>query len=98
MNDQQWTGRPMAESCDTTDFFERDKVYRNTSKPLIAEELWTEFSCKAVFVHPSTSVLYAVGVIRHGRNRPWNPYPVNLMITNWKEGWKEIQLSEEEGA
>lgn len=95
LNEFRWTGRPMVESCDTTDFFEKDKVYRETSKPQLNPELRQQFWCMGIFVHPSTNVLYAYGVARTASNRPWNPYPVNLVIPTWQQGWEAIQLPED---
>lgn len=91
-----WTGEPLVEQCETHDFFEPKKVYRSTSKPMLAAELRGQFQCWAVEIHPSTRVLYAVGVFRSAHNRPWNPYVVSLVATNWKEGWEEIELPKEE--
>lgn len=99
MNDespQYWTGTPMVETCDTTDFFEQGKVYREKAqnKPQLHDDLKCQFWCMAVYVHPSTRAVYAHGVFRSSANRPWNPYPVNLLLGNWTEGWDEIPVPE----
>lgn len=96
MNDMQWTGRPMVEQCETHDFFEKDKVYREKAKnkPQLADELKGQFMVKAVYIHDATRILYAHGLYRTSANRPWNPYPVNLVYSNWADGWDEITLED----
>lgn len=102
MNDEQvsphtvWRTRPMTEQCETTDFFEAGKVYREQALPQLAADLRPQFWCQATWVHPSTNVVYATGVYRSAVHRPWNPYPVQLLLTNWKQGWDEIELPKEE--
>jgi hypothetical protein len=89
---KHFTGQPMAESCETTDFFEGETIYREQARnrPQLADALKGQFWCAASFVHPSTGILTATGVYRSADNRPWNPYPVHFVLTNWKDGWDEI--------
>lgn len=98
VNDARWAGEPMVEQCDTTDFFEEKKVYREIPRNNTPEPLRQQFWCKSVFVHPSTKILYAIGLFRTAANRPWNAYPVPFVLTNWKQGWEEIQLPTQENA
>lgn len=93
VNDTMWHGKPMVEQCETHDFFERDKVYREQrkDKPHLADALKGQFKVKAVYTHDSTRVLYAHGLYRSAADRPWNPYPINLTMSNWTDGWDEIE-------
>lgn len=93
MNDTRWTGEPMVEQCDTTDFFEKDKLYTRRDNQNRDAKLDPQFLCKVVFCHPATNVLWAIGLYRSDAMRPWNPYPVQFTLTNWRDKWIEVDLT-----
>lgn len=94
----RWVLRPMKERCETHEFFEVGKVYRHKGSPQQLDELKAQFWCEASFVHKATRVLYAVGEYRSDGRRPWNPYPVQFVYSNWAEGWDEIEPPEADDA
>jgi hypothetical protein len=94
----EWTGEPMVESCDTTDFFEVDKVYVNGENPFRAPELTPEFWCKLVVTHPTLRTLWAVGWSRSGHFSAWDYGLSAYTPTQWREGkWAESPYVNETG-
>jgi hypothetical protein len=81
--------KPMTETCETTDFFEPDTVYIPRDRKSHAREFTPEFKCEAVFSHPDTHVLYAVGFSRNGHWQRWFLTPSVWLLTDWARGWEK---------
>jgi hypothetical protein len=73
------------EACETTDFFEPDKVYvRIGGGPPRLTALKPEFWCKSVFTHPNSGKLFAVGLFRNGDWQCWHVEPVHRTLDDWR--------------
>jgi hypothetical protein len=81
---EPWTGGLMKEQCETTEFFEPDKVYAWENSKSSVTGLRPEFWCRTVFTHPDTRQLLAVGLYRHGDWQVWHADVHTLQILDWK--------------
>lgn len=69
-------------------FFVVERTYVEIVEPkngrLGLFEQYSEFWCKAVFEHPATGLLSAIGLARVYRSGPWEGWPVIYDISEWE--------------
>lgn len=95
---EEWTGKPMVESCNTVDFFAPNTVYVNGENPYRAPELTPEFWCLMVTTHPTLRTLWAVGWSRSGHFEKWDYGLVAYQLPQWTEGkWATSPYKDEKG-
>lgn len=69
------------------DFFVVERTYFEFAEEKNADgsyNTYGEFWCKAIFDHPATGKLTAIGLGRDHPRSPWEEWPVTYDIDDWK--------------